>query len=236
MSLISLLHPTRSRPTQSFRTFRKWIEKASSYVGTAIQFIPSVDIDDPTLQDYIAQYGNFGVNVIVGNNRSAVDAINNAAKVAEGNILIVVSDDTDCPDNWADKILEATAGKTDWIAKTPDGIQKWIITMPLLDRAYYNRFGYIYHPDFRHMFCDTFLTCVADLTGRKIQVNIPFIHNHYSTGKSIKDGISIRADATWSDGEKTFIDLARKNYLLKPEDIKGSIESQEYLYWLKNKL
>lgn len=234
MSLISILHPSRSRITQSFRTFRKWIEKASVNKGTAIQFIPSVDVDDPTLQDYIAQYGNFGVNVIVGNNRSAVDAINNAAKVAEGNILIVVSDDTDCPDNWADKIIEATQDKTDWIAKTLDGIQKWIITMPVMDRAYYNRFGYIYHPDYLHMFCDTELTCVADLTERKIEINVPFIHNHYSTGKSVRDAVSDKADKTWSQGEKVFVERYKRNFdLIDPP---GKIKSVEYLNWIKGKL
>lgn len=167
-------------------------------------------------------------------NRSAVDAINNAAKIAKGDILIVLSDDFDCPDNWGAQIIEATQGKTDWILKTPDGIQDWIITMPIMDRAYYNRFGYVYYPEYLHMFCDTELSCVADLTARKIEANIPFQHNHYSTGRGQKDEVSIKADKTWDQGEKLFIERYKKNFgLIDPP---GKIQSQTYMNWIKQKI
>ena len=84
------------------------------------------------------------------------------------------------------------------------------------------------------MFCDTELSCVADLTGRKIEANIPFVHNHYSIGKSEKDEVSIKADKTWGQGEKLFIERYKKNFDLK--ETPGRIESPEYLNWIKNKL
>lgn len=203
-----------------------------------VEYVLSLDEDDPQ-KDYYNWNPRFirpGC-VIFNKNRSAVDAINNAAKVATGDILIVISDDWLLPQNWAVDILKASEGKTDWIMKTPDGIQKWMITLPILDRAYYNRFGYIYHPDFRHMFCDTFLTCVADLTGRRIEADIQFKHLHYSTKDGIpKDAVSVRADATWAQGETVFMDFARKNFLLKPEEIKGQITDIGYLNWIKARL
>lgn len=229
MSLISLLHPSRGRPEKSFQTLKKW-GRALSCEGERPEVIVSVDMDDTCLNAYINLHGN---RVIVNHNRSAIDAINNAAQVCTGDIIIVVSDDTDCPDDWNSKIIEATHSKTDWIAKTPDGIQKWIITMPIMDRAYYNRFGYIYYPEYLHMFCDTEITCVADLTGRKIEIDVPFLHNHYSTGKSVKDAVSDKADKTWSQGEKLFIERYKRNFDLV--DTPGKITSVEYLNWIKGK-
>ena len=222
---ISIIHPSRSRAKMAYETAHKWLDNSEDN----FEYILSLDYDDRT------EYKNpFTDGIVIRNkNRSAIDAINNAAKVASGDILIVVSDDFDCPIHWDEMIINGSEGKSDWIAKTPDGIQQWIITMPIMDRAYYNRFRYIYHPDYLHMFCDTELTCVADLTGRKIELNIPFTHNHYSTGKSVKDEVSIKADATWNQGENLFIERAKINFgLVNPP---GKIKSMEYINWMKNK-
>lgn len=222
---ISLIHPSRSRPEKAKATARKWIELA----GVPVEHIFSVDNSDPKGKEYF----EVGFTTLQYPNESAVDAINRAAAASTGDILMVLSDDFVCPENWGFKVIEQTKGKTDWIAKTPDGIQKWIITMPIMDRAYYNRFGYVYYPEYKHMFCDTDITCVADITDRKIELNIPFVHEHYSIGKSQKDEVSIRADATWSQGEKLFIERAKRKFDLT--ETPGTIKSQEYLNWLRMK-
>lgn len=230
---ISLIHPSRSRADKAFMAAIKWLDSSGGHV----EYILSFD------QDQKVEYNNRFSNLyhvrqshfkfVCEKNRSAVDAINNGAKVATGDIIVVMSDDFDCPQGWAKMITDKVQGKTDWIAKTPDGIQKWIITLPIMDRVYYNRFGYIYHSDYLHMFCDTELTCVADLTGRKIELNIPFVHNHYSTGKTVKDEVSIRADKTWEQGERTFIQRAVKHFDLK--ETPGKITSPDYVNYLRSK-
>lgn len=235
--VISLIHPSRGRPRIASDIAIKWIKNA----GVDVEYILSVDDDEPTnsgigSSEYITWF-----NIIVNNykyisnkNRSAIDAINNAANISTGDIIVVMSDDFDCHPQWGKKIIETTQGKKDWIAKTPDGIQKWIITLPIMDRAYYNRFGYVYYTEYQHLFCDTEMTCVADLTGRKINLNIPFTHNHYSTGKTQKDAINERADKTWAQGEKLFIERYKKNFdLVNPV---GKITSPEYLSWIKSKI
>jgi len=133
-----------------------WLNSCST---TDVELIVSIDDNDPEKDNYHSVYANVSkARVIVNNNRSAVDAINNAAKVSTGDILIVVSDDTGCIVNWDGIIKKAVAGKQDFILKVFDGIQKYIITMPVMDRQYYNRFGFIYNPLFKHMFVDTLLT------------------------------------------------------------------------------
>lgn len=225
---ISIIHPSRSRPAKSFSTITKWILSASH----DFEIIISIDSNDPDKKLYYALYQNTDAKIIENNNRSAVDAINNGAKVATGNIFMVVSDDTDCFVGWDEEIIKFVSDKKDWIIKTQDGIQNWIITFPILDRTYYNRFGYIYHPDFLHMFADTELSCVADMTGRRITSNLMFKHQHYSTGATAKDAISEKADSTWSQGERLFIERAKRNFdLTEPH---YQIRDQGMVNWLRN--
>lgn len=230
---ISILHPSRQRPERSQETLRKWISRAA--FPDKIEVIISVDNNDHKLQGYVDNHLQDGGIFLCYDNRSAVDAINRAASVANGDIFIVVSDDTDCPELWDAKLLDEVHGKEDWILKCQDGIQPWLITMPVMDRAYYNRFGYIYHPDYSHMFVDTELSCVADLTGRRLTSNLKFPHNHYSVTKAAeKDAVSIKADATWKQGENLFISRYKKGFDLT--DAPGSITDQSYINWIKKRL
>jgi hypothetical protein len=235
--------PSRNRPKKSLETFRKWSDTVST------QFILSLDQDDPLLSEYLDIYpdyfklkpmppgeGKWGrcfsdsFVIIVNNNRSAVDAINRAAEVCIGKFIVVVSDDTEPVDNWYTNLYNVIGNKKDFILKTQDGIQNYIITNPILDQDYYNRFGHIYHPDFQHLFCDTYLTCVADITGRKITSDLMFKHNHYSVNGTQPDELHKRNDATWKQGEETFIRLMKE---FTPEQ-RAKITDTGMKNWLRN--
>jgi len=169
-----------------------------------VEVIISLDADDPLLNKYLKVFPKSLVN----KNRSAVDAINNAAKIATGEIMIVLSDDTECPRNWEMVVNKACDGKEDFVLKTFDGIQTWIVTMPILDRKYYNRYGYIYHPSYLHQFVDTHFTHVADVTKRIVWRNdILFPHRH----KRVMDEVYRRSDQTWNHGKKTYIQMLKQN-------------------------
>lgn len=204
--MISIIHPSRSRPEQAYQTAINWLGNA----GCDCEYILSLDDDDRLLQEY--GFATLFSRTMVNPNRSAIDAINIAAKVSQGDIIVVISDDFDCPPHWGKKIIDATLGMKDWIMKTPDGIQKRIITLPIMDRVYYERFGYIYNPAYKHMWADTEMTDVAERTGRLIKANIPFVHNHYSIGKSEKDEVNIRADATYEDGRSIYKERKARNF------------------------
>jgi hypothetical protein len=222
--MISIIHPTRSRPEKSFNTIIKWFQSRSR--DTDIEWIVSLDENDPTLPEYIKIYNHSHANTFISKNRSCVDAINNGAKRCVYDIMVVVSDDTDCFPGWDTALLKEVEGKTDWILKTQDGIQDYIITMPCMDRAYYNRTGYIYHPDFLHMFCDTYMTCVADITGRKITSNLMFKH----LNDTIKDDLRKRTDGTWQQGQDTFIRLMKQ---FSKADIQ-KIQDRQMVRFLRN--
>jgi hypothetical protein len=150
---------------------------------------------------------------------------------------VVISDDFEPIPNWDDVIVEATQDRTDWILKTQDGTQPWIITLPIMDRAYYERHGYIYPPQYTHMFCDTHLTHQADIDGRKQSCSLLFKHNHYSVGGIAKDATSIKADSTWNKGEATYLAKCREWNSLGI-DIFGVLppEAQGHKNWLKQRI
>lgn len=227
----TLIHPSRGRAHLAHKAYQKWMSSHSS-VHT-YEYILSIDADDP--QKYL-YFGLFGHNQVLINPTpsSTVIAINNAAKISSGKVIIVISDDFETLPDWDLKIAEATAGKTDWILKTQDGTQGWIITLPIMDREYYNRFGYVYNPIYKHMFCDTEMTCVADLIGKKIVSDLMFKHNHYSVGGIQKDETSVRADNTWGEGERKFMDRWQKNFGV--ENPVGKVTDEGHLKWVERRL
>jgi hypothetical protein len=207
--MISLICPSRGRPQKSFETISKWIRKA----GVELEVILSLDVTDPELTRYYQLYKETNAFILTLDNKNAVEAINNAAKIAKGNIFIVVSDDSDCCSAWAIKILKATEGKSDFVLKVRDGIQPKIITMPVLDKIYYQRDGYIYNPEYDHAWADREFSEVAYKRKRVITKNILFRHLHYSVLKDKRrDAQYEKTDATFNSGKQIFLRRQKINF------------------------
>lgn len=211
--MFSIIHPSRGRPLQSFNNIQRWIQRAAS---NDFEIIVSLDEDDPHLFQYQAGYAcskDLNPNrLIVNKNKSSVEAINRAAAISKGDILIVVADDQECPINWLPKLQRFCVGQSDFVLKVKDGFQQRIITMPIMDRAYYNRDKHIYNPKFDHLFCDTWFTDLAYKRGRVISKNITFKHNQYSIIGKPPDEIYQKNNATYESGKKTYLEL-KKNIM-----------------------
>ena len=96
---ITIIHPSRSRPAMAFQTKNKWMSNALR--PSEIEYILSVDNDDPQLQDYNTEFKYSGdVTIRYNNNNSAMQAINVVAPDSKGNLIVVVSDDFDCFEGW----------------------------------------------------------------------------------------------------------------------------------------
>lgn len=208
---ISVIYPSRSRPEQAEKTLSKWIESASSKYF--IEWIVSIDTDDVLLSKYKSIFDSHksyfdsqlkgkNLKLIINNNHSAIEAINKAASIATGDLLIVISDDFDCYYGWDVSLLQELSGKSDFVLKTKDGIQKTLVTLPIMDRKYYERFGFVYNPAYKHMGCDVELTAIAIMTGKLLYSDLVFPHLHYSTGLSPKDAINEKNDLTYQHGDE----------------------------------
>lgn len=222
---ISIIHPSRKRAQMAAKTAHKWLSSAKDKHN--IEYLVSID-DSDELLPYMDSFESMHPAVVIyqSPNNSAIEAINRVAAQSTGDLLIVVSDDFDCPFHWDDALITMLKGKEDFCVKTPDGIQKTLITLPIMDRTYYKRYGYIYNPAYSHMFCDQEMTAVAHMTGKVIELPIPFPHLHYSTGKNVKDEVSIKADSTYASGQKIFWDRLAKNF-----DIEKPVCSYKSIVW-----
>jgi len=199
--MISIIHPSRGRAVKARKTYLHWINQVMN--PDEIEYILSIDDNDPQLDEYLYQFR--GYTIVQGENTCAVDAINRAAKECKGDIIIVISDDFECFQNWDETINGAFAIHKNKLLKTWDGTQMWIVTLPIMDRQFYEENGYIYFPKYKHMFCDTDLTHKAELEGKLLyRPSIQFIHRHYTTNESEKDEVSEKADSTWAQGEALY--------------------------------
>lgn len=209
---ITIIHPSYKRPELAVRAARNWLNKAKNPEN--IEYILCLATPDPTTNDYLKQFENLinSVDIIFYEEANMVKQVNYAATIATGNLLIDISDDFDCPQDWDEKLLQSLEGKEDYIVKTQDGIQKFIMTLPIMDSKYYERFGFIYHPDYNHMFGDEELACVGKLLNKTVTLDLLFPHLHYITGAMVKDETNIRNDGFYPIDKITFNKRKARNF------------------------
>lgn len=202
--MISLIHPSRSRAEKSYQNSSDWIYRAGV---TDIQLLVSVDKDDPELQKYKTRYGLS--QLVIGENKSVVDATNGACHSATGDILIYLSDDFKCPDNWGQLILKEFEGVTEpMLIKVHDCLQAFhvpVLTIPIMNRALYEKLGYFWHPDYKSMFvdCDLYET-VKRIGALKLCPHLKFPHEHHSIGKAENDETYRASERNWEQGKAVF--------------------------------
>jgi hypothetical protein len=213
MNSLSITHHSRGRAQKAHETAIKWISNLS--LKYEWEYIMSVDKTDPTLEEYISNSKNSPYILIINNNKTSTEALNIAASKTQHNLIITASDDVDCFPNWDEWLIVNLEGKEDFVVKTEDGIQGRLITMPIMDRKYYNRFGYVVYPGYVHLFSDTELTEVAHMLGKVIDLRDGkhvFKHNHYIIGASEKDTIYTKNNESWNQGEILFNERKQINF------------------------
>lgn len=232
---ISVVHPSRNRPERAHKCWFNMVSKQSE--DNEIEYILSLDSDEPQIEKYEQLFGSHKVKVIFRANNYAIQAMNAGAQYATGDIIVGISDDFDTmPRNWDNAIVNTLPLDQPHLLKTFDGAQKWICTLPIMNRKLYQQLGYLYNPEYLHMFADTHLSSICDLLGVTIYRNdILFPHNHY-TNKNNKDEVNTRNDSTWEQGENKYLAHHATNYGLNPEEIKGTITHVPHLAWITNKL
>ena len=149
--------------------------------------LASLDADDTTMNNesmidkmklYDKLYPVFGVS------KNKVDAINrDMDKASAFDILINMSDDMMFIQEGYDVIIEEEMKKHfpdgDCLLHFPDQNQgENCLTMSIMDKKYYDRFGYIYHPDYESLECDVEAQEVGKRLGRYKFINLR-IFNHY---------------------------------------------------------
>lgn len=212
---ITLIHPSRGRADQAKATYDYWMSQASGEIE--IEHILSLDYSDP----HAGRYKYFGENSsdVKSHNECVVEATNEAAKIATGDILIYLSDDFKCPKNWDLLIVERfDFMEIPMLLKVDDCLQKFkadVLTIPIMNRALYKRLGYFWNPMYRSMFVDQDLYWVcANNNWINFAPELKFPHEHYSNGKARRDETYMRSDLNWNQGKELYAKRWREGFTI----------------------
>jgi len=223
---ILLKCPTRSRPGQFIRVLNQYITLANrpDLLGVCV----SCDQDDSTMIDTSVQHQIKNIThqtawseIYYGSSTSKIEAVN--ADIANipwnWEMVILVSDDMVPQVKGYDDVLRshmiANFADTDGILWVNDGTQEnKLNTISIMGRKMYDSFGYLYHPAYKSLFCDTEFTdlCKGPLASKCTY--IPYIlikHEHPGTGfPQRNDALYIKNNSFWYEDMLTYI--SRKKY------------------------
>lgn len=223
---ILLKCPTRSRPEKVKATLRDYVYLAHERdkIGVAL----SCDDDDtsmtrPTVQTELHSLLNplAWHRIFFGPNKTKIEACNaNMNEIDwQWDIVVLVSDDMVTRIEGWDVVIrmymQAYFPDTNGILWFNDGFQgDKLNTLCVFGRKFYESQGYLYHPAYKSLFCDTELTdrCRAELAS--ICKYIPYTlirHEHPGAGyKENMDPLYAKNQVYWNEDMHTYI--RRKTY------------------------
>jgi len=189
--------PTRGRRNKFLKVFNTYQKKLSG--NNSVKFLISLDTDDDEMnsdvvKEVLSQYGN--TLVIYGNSENKIHAVNrDIDKINEWDIVLLASDDMIPQVNGYDEVI-ITKMKyhypdTDGVLFFNDGFQgNKLNTLCILGKKYYDRFGYIYYPEYKSTWCDNEFMDVANLLGKQTYFEEVIIkHEHPDWGYGSSDEI-----------------------------------------------
>lgn len=203
----SLIHPSRNRLARCEDAIKDWTNNFIKTIGDTYEYILSCDISDSNIDEYRALAKKYGTNITINDNTCCVEAANSGAKMASGDILILVSDDFMSFYGWNVALKEFYMPETPQIYQVFDGITKDIITIPIMTKEAYKALGYIYYPEYKSMFADNDLRMEAERLGFLVDATILlFQHKHWSNGMADKDEQYLHQEKSenWIIGSKVF--------------------------------
>lgn len=204
---ILLKLPSRQRPVAMIARLQVALERADN--PDRILPLLAIDSDDEASIAAAARIPSIGLeNITIGPHFSKVEAVNRgiANFPMPWDILVVISDDMVCvQQGWDIFIEQALAGDLDRCAHFHDGHQPSLCTLPIMGRSYYERFGYVYHPDYLSLWCDNEQTDVAVRDGKMVRRDtVLFRHDHPAWGSAKMDDLYRRNEALYRRDEKVY--------------------------------
>lgn len=185
----------------------------------------SCDVDDATMTGSEIQQQLFQVidrfawkSMYYSANSSKIEACNADIEKVDypWDIIVLVSDDM-IPEvyGYDNYIRQAATPDLDCILWFNDGFQGYKLnTLTMFGRTMYERFGYLYHPDYKSLFCDTELTdlCKGSLKDKTVYKPPCIIrHRHPMLGHAVAfDALYARNQRFYEEDLRTYI--ARKQY------------------------
>ncbi len=226
-------YPTRDRPlkfSKCINEYYKLMDRTSDF-----NFIVTVDEDDKKMNDEsVIDFMNQipKCKYVFGNSSTKIEAINADIPNDDWDILVLISDDMIPEVAGFDDIIRQKMMKhfpdTDGVLWFFDGWRRDLNTLCILGRKYYDRFGYIYHPDYKSFWSDAEFTEVATALDKQVFIDQVIIR-HLHPDIVMQDEATYKKFASFlpeytSQGSCGHDSLWQKNGKLDSDDHKTYIE------------
>ena len=207
---------TRSRPTRmaaAIATIMAYSHKADYTITLTVDEDDTETLGSTQLQDLVKQ-PNITLNCH-GLSKNKIHAINRGLEGWKGDILVNMSDDMRfIAPGYDIAIINAFEGNLDQFIHFPDGrVNHLLPTMSIMGRTYYERDGYIYHPQYENLWCDNEAMDVARLRGcYKYVAKQLFDHYHPAWTGEKPDALLEKTQSTFRADEITYIRRSKQGF------------------------
>jgi len=213
--------PTRERKDKFFNILDKYYKLLSG--RNNVNFLITCDNDDITMnneevKEKFKTYKNLTVEY--GNSKSKIEACNAGLNNQQFQIVLLASDDMEpVVEGYDDIIIKKMCENFpdfDGVLWFNDGFQgNRLNTLCILGYTYYDRFGYIYHPSYKSLYCDTEFTIVSQMLNKVKYFNDIIIkHVQYSIVQEEPDELYKRNDSLEHIDKITFEQRRKINFEL----------------------
>lgn len=168
--------PSRSRPERFFKALDSIVNNLSDTENYHISC--TLDEDDQTMNNdevklNIASYKN--ISISWGTSKSKIHAVNRDIPNIKWDILIVGSDDIFFNVYGFDEMVRSEMynhfpNGDGYVHFSEKDSKSALCVMTVCDKKYYDRFGYIYHTDYKSLWCDNEQMEVAKMLGRYVYI------------------------------------------------------------------
>ncbi len=217
--------PTRGRSGKVMPLLEKYRDMRSRH--HEVYFLVSIDQDDRLMNNtnMVGRIGRLGAGhpgvcpiVKVGNSKTKVQAINADMKSAppDWDVMVLSSDDMIPQVAGYDAIifehlLSHFPDKDGCIWFNDGYTGRKLCTLVVMGRPYYERFNYIYHPDYVSLWCDNEWTEVAQQLDRIRFVDCTIIkHEHWANSASVPKDEVYRHNESFDARDKALYHVRKK--------------------------
>ena len=181
---ISIAHATR-RPALALEIRKLWLSAAKH--PDKIEWIFAIDSDDASSLSLLTHERH----VVCEPGGGSTFAYNAAAKETIGEIIIAVADDTHPFPYWDTAITGRLVADRPQVLLTGDGYRlDRLATLPIITRAWYQRYGFLFPPQFKTMGPDLWLTERASRDSCLVYAeDLVFEHRHAFYKKAEMDEV-----------------------------------------------
>lgn len=234
--------PTRGRPQKFVGVLDKYINFLSGMHD--VHFVISFDHDDPSMNNdnmwslfsRLNAQLNGRIHAICGKSTGKISAINNDLDVVRRlnpDVILLASDDMIPVQGGYDDIIAKGMAKffpdTDGVLWFNDGFSggNRLITLSILGRKYFERFGYLYYPGYKSVFCDNEFTDVAKILGKVVFIDQVIIQ-HQWVGATAPDALHAHNESPemYAHDKPLYEERLARNFDLKTEEIKNVLAAQ----------